>query len=197
MRHSVRWSALGGCPAPPPLTGPAIQAGLQEGAAGLWLPFHDVNAEGHMASSSAGVRARLILLCAAISAAISCRTQTINDSRPRGGQFVGAARIAESNARTAWDALRLNVSGITFLESGRTGAPARMRRRGTSSLLLGDHPLLYIDDVRVADIGILRTMPAGDLESIRVLSGIDATTYYGTNAGDGVILLRTRAVVRE
>ncbi len=142
-------------------------------------------------------REALLLAAGAIVVATACTPRRITDSRPRGGQYIGAARIAESNARTAWDALRITVAGVSFLESGRTGAPARIRRRGTSSLVLGDYPLLYIDDVRVVDVGILRSMPAADLESIRVLSGIDATTYYGTNAGDGVILLRTRTVVRD
>jgi len=143
------------------------------------------------------MREPLTLLLGIAVAASACRAGHINHSQPTGGQFVGTARIAESNARTAWDALRLTVHGISFLESGRTGAPARMRHRGTSSLLLGDHPLIYIDAVRISDVGVLRSMPAGDLESIRVLSGIDATTYYGTNAGDGVILIRTRSVIRE
>ena len=143
------------------------------------------------------MRRSLTLLLGVAFAAGACRPGHVNASHPGRGQFVGAARIAESNARTAWDALRLTVNGISFLESGRTGAPARIRHRGTSSLVLRDQPLIYVDEVRIADVGVLRSMPAGDLESIRVLSGIDATTYYGTNAGDGVILIRTRSIVRE
>ena len=146
-----------------------------------------------------GLRARdaVTLLACAVVVAGACTPRRVSDSHARGGQVVTAARIEASNARTAWDALRLTVNGVTFLESGRTSAPARMRRRGTSSLVLGDYPLIYIDEVRIADFTMLRNMPASDIESIRVFSGIDATTYYGTNAGDGVILLRTRASVRE
>ena len=143
------------------------------------------------------LRDALALLVCATVAAGACTPRRVTESRASGSQVVSSERIAASNARTAWDALRLTVNGITFLESGRTSAPARMRHRGTSSLVLRDHPLIYIDEVRIADVAVLRNMPASDLESIHVFSGIDATTYYGTNAGDGVILLRTRASVRH
>ncbi len=35
-------------------------------------------------------------------------------------------------------------------------------------------------------------MPAADLLDIEVLTGVDATTYYGTNATNGVIRIRTK-----
>lgn len=142
--------------------------------------------------------ARRIATALVIAAGLSlaCRNPGhVRDALPSGGQYIGAQQIAASNARSVWDALRLTVKGISFLESGRTSAPARIRRRGASSLTLRDEPQIYIDQVRVSDFSVLRGMPATDVESIRVLSGIDATTYYGSNSGDGVILIRTRSVV--
>jgi outer membrane receptor protein involved in Fe transport len=44
----------------------------------------------------------------------------------------------------------------------------------------------------VEDFTVLGEMPAADLLDIEILSGIDATTYYGTNATKGVIRLRTK-----
>jgi hypothetical protein len=38
----------------------------------------------------------------------------------------------------------------------------------------------------------LRDIPTSTLLSIRMLNGIDGATYYGTNAGAGVILVSTR-----
>jgi TonB-dependent SusC/RagA subfamily outer membrane receptor len=35
-------------------------------------------------------------------------------------------------------------------------------------------------------------MPAADIEQIEVLTGIDATTYYGTGATKGVIRITTK-----
>jgi len=40
---------------------------------------------------------------------------------------------------------------------------------------------------------VLDGMPAGDIAAIVVLSGLDGTTYYGTNAGNGVVLIFTHA----
>jgi outer membrane receptor for ferrienterochelin and colicin len=141
-------------------------------------------------------RATIVALGITAAGVAGCRTAPghVRDALPKGGQYIGADEIAQSNARSVWDALRLNVKGISFLESGRTGAPARVRRRGTSSLTLRDEPQIYIDEVRISDLSVLRGMPASDVESIRVLSGIEATTYYGSNTGDGVILIRTRSV---
>ena len=42
------------------------------------------------------------------------------------------------------------------------------------------------------DFTVLGSMPASDLFEIEVLSGIDATTYYGTNATKGVIRIWTK-----
>jgi outer membrane cobalamin receptor len=41
------------------------------------------------------------------------------------------------------------------------------------------------------DFAMLRQIPARSVESIRILSGIDGTTYQGTNAGGGVIIIAT------
>ena len=139
------------------------------------------------------VRIARLVVVAGVAACVPA-TRHASQAQPLAGQYIDAHEIAQSNARSAWDALRLNVKGISFLETGRTGTPARVRRRGASSLTLRDEPQIYVDDVRISDLGLLRGMPATDLESIRVLSGIDATTYFGSNTGDGVILIRTRSV---
>jgi hypothetical protein len=146
--------------------------------------------------SASAARAAIVAIALGTMSGTGCHPGLgrVNDASPKGGQYIDAQQIAQTNARSAWDALRLTVKGISFLESGRTGAPARVRHRGASSLTLRDEPQIYVDAVRISDLGILRGMPASDLESIRVLSGIDATTYFGSNTGDGVILIRTRSL---
>jgi hypothetical protein len=159
--------------------------------------FADRVKEGRVISfpvSAARTATLAVAFIAVTATACHPRAGRAYDASPKGGQYIGHEEIAQSNARSAWDALRLNVKGISFLESGRTSAPARIRRRGASSLTLRDEPQIYIDDVRISDFSVLRGMPATDVESIRVLSGIDATTYFGSNTGDGVILIRTRSM---
>ena len=104
---------------------------------------------------------------------------------------ITAEEIAATEAVTMWEALRRTVRYATFGESA-TGAPARVHRRGFSSISLIEDMPIYIDRIQVRDLGILDALPAADIERIQVLSGVEATTYYGTNAGDGVILIRTR-----
>ena len=107
------------------------------------------------------------------------------------GTVITEEQIAESEASTMWEALQRTVRYARFQESG-TGSPQRVHRRGFSSLSLTEDMLIYIDRVRVRDMRLLDTLPASNIERIQVLNGVHATTYYGTNAGDGVILIRTR-----
>lgn len=72
------------------------------------------------------------------------------------------------------------------------GTPERIRRRGSSSIVLQDDMPVLIDGVPLLDITLLASMRAGDIERIQVLNGVHATTYFGTNAGNGVILIVTR-----
>jgi outer membrane cobalamin receptor len=104
---------------------------------------------------------------------------------------ITAEQIAKSGAKSAWDAVRFTVRTITVKES-RDGRPARIERRGNSSLYLDDRVQVFVDGLRIFEFQILDDMPASDIARIEALSGLDATTHYGTNAADGVILIYTR-----
>ena len=107
------------------------------------------------------------------------------------GTIVTREQIAKSEATTMWEAVQRTVRYARFQESGR-GKPERVHRRGSSTILLSEDMPVYIDHVQVRDLGLLASLPAADIERIQVLTGVHATTYYGTNAGDGVILIHTR-----
>lgn len=112
------------------------------------------------------------------------------------GTIITDEQIAETGARTMWEALQRTVKYARFQESG-TGSPERIRRRGSSTIVLSDDMPIFIDQVRVNEIKVLAALPARDIERIQVLNGVYATTYYGTNSGDGVILIRTREAERH
>ena len=112
------------------------------------------------------------------------------------GTIITQEQIAETGATTMWEALVRTVRYTRFQESGM-GTPERVRRRGSSSIVLSDDMPIFIDDVRVAQIQVLNSLPARDIEQIQVINGVDATTYFGTNAGDGVILISTREAERR
>ena len=107
------------------------------------------------------------------------------------GTVITASEIARSEARTMWEALQRTVRHVRFQESG-TGRPQRVHRRGSSSIALVEDMPIYIDHVRVPDVSVLAALPANGIQRIQVFTGVHATTFYGTNAGDGVILIRTR-----
>jgi len=110
---------------------------------------------------------------------------------PDGRRVVDQQAIEQSGARTAWEALQRTVPFFAFRTNSR-GRPTRVEHRGRSSIVLRDQPLILVDGVEVSDVAALGAMPASDLRDIEVLTGVDATTYHGTNATNGVIRIRTR-----
>lgn len=128
----------------------------------------------------------VFLLCAC---AHNAQKQALDD-RSTTERLITQEEIAASGARTAWDVLRRYAGKLT---SGREGSPGRLEGRGKSSIYLNDGPIVFVDGVRVPDARNLQYVPAQDIESIRIISGIQGTTYYGTNAGNGVILVQTKS----
>jgi len=104
--------------------------------------------------------------------------------------FITDDKIAQSGARTAWDALRLTVPNVQFRES--RGRPAKISRRGRASIYLDDQTRLIIDNLRVYDIRVHEQIAASDIMTIEVLSGLDATTYYGGTSTSGVNVIKTK-----
>jgi outer membrane cobalamin receptor len=131
----------------------------------------------------------LTLALAASCATVRARPQTSADNGDR--ILITAEQIKRSGSATAWDALRKLVPQLTYGEK-KSGQPSKLERRGQSSLLLNDAPLVFLDGVRLPDFRTLEQLSAGTIESIEVLNGIDGTTYYGTNAVSGVIVIRTK-----
>ena len=132
-----------------------------------------------------------LLAIASLLALSSCGIKPRDSTPLRSvGQTITREQIAESGATTMWEAITRTVRFTQFQESG-LGAPEGVRRRGSSSILLNEDMPIYIDEVKVLDIQLLVALPARDIDRIQVLSGIEATTYYGTNSGDGVILIYT------
>ena len=101
-------------------------------------------------------------------------------------RIVTQEEIQRSGATTAWQALEYTVPFYSFDYTGR------VRHRGQSSILLSDQPRILLDGVDLTEFGVLMQIPATDLSSIKVLGGHEATTFYGTNAGSGVILIATK-----
>jgi outer membrane cobalamin receptor len=105
--------------------------------------------------------------------------------------LITAEQIEKSGASTAWQVLRQHAPMLTMRED-RNGRPQSMGRRGRSSFLLDEAPMILLDGVRVPDFHALDAIDARSILTILIYDGVEGTTYYGTDATSGVILIKTK-----
>jgi len=119
---------------------------------------------------------------------------------------VDAAKIVETQAITNMgDLLVSKAAGVRVFSGTQTGAGTRVRVRGTSSLSLTNNPIYIIDGVRIEgttgsstlDVGGSTPARIGDInpeeiENIEIVRGPSASTLYGTDAANGVIVITTK-----
>lgn len=118
------------------------------------------------------------------------------------GDIVEEAPITEFS-----DLITGRAAGVQVLPSGgTTGAGGRVRIRGSSSVSLGNEPLIYVDGARISSDAAdffqdltggqapsrLEDINPEDIESIEIVRGPSAATLYGTEAANGVIRITTR-----
>lgn len=139
---------------------------------------------------------KLSWCCGAIVAAVasvSCGLPLRRNPKPVPADniVITAADIARMNVNTAFDVLRRRVPQMNF-HTDRNGQNIAASRHGSGSMVLNDSPMLIVDGARMTDLDALAQMPAGSVDSITVMTGISGTTYYGTDATGGVIIVRTK-----
>lgn len=108
------------------------------------------------------------------------------------------------------DLLRGRVSGVSVLDnSGEPGSGVSINIRGTSSITAGTDPLYVIDGVPVSNTTItpggaeaggvtssnssnpLALINSQNIESIQVLKDASATSIYGSQGANGVVVIET------
>ncbi len=120
---------------------------------------------------------------------------------------IDAAKLVETAPITnVTDLLIAKAAGVDVLPGTVTGAPSRVRIRGTNSLSLTNEPVYVLDGIRitsqnrssgVCDVGCappsrINDLNPEDFESIDVVKGPAASALYGTDAANGVVLITTR-----
>src|SRR5581483_6589389 len=119
-----------------------------------------------------------------------------------------AAVAATSPVTSLTDVITARAPGVQVLEtSGLTGSGESIRVRGQSSLVLSGDPIIVVDGVRqdnaaggtVSVFGgaapsptRLNDLDISDIATIAVLKGPSASTEYGTDAANGVIVVTTK-----
>ncbi|MBK6487160.1 MAG: SusC/RagA family TonB-linked outer membrane protein [Gemmatimonadetes bacterium] len=109
------------------------------------------------------------------------------------------------------DLLQGRVAGLmTFANAGMTGSAPRIRIRGFNSLSQPNNPLIIVDGARVDNTtgagsgggtniqsygwtaGSVTAINPDEIESMEIVKGPAAATLYGTDAANGVIVIRTK-----
>lgn len=110
--------------------------------------------------------------------------------------------IAKMPITTADQALQGTMAGVQVTTTtGRPGAGVEVRVRGLGSITASNKPLYIVDGVQISDrslgalyggISVLGGINPQDIESIEVLKEAVATSIYGAQAANGVVLVTTR-----
>ncbi|MHB1329436.1 MAG: TonB-dependent receptor domain-containing protein, partial [Gemmatimonadales bacterium] len=120
--------------------------------------------------------------------------------------YVKAAEVvATQSISNMTDMLTARAAGVLVTPPIQTGGGGRIRIRGNSSMSLTNNPIFVIDGVRVegttgsSSIGVggttvsrMNDFNPEEIESVEVVRGPSAATLYGTDAANGVIVIRTK-----
>ena len=119
---------------------------------------------------------------------------------------IDAAKVNEASPISSVnDMLNSRAPGVVVTSGTQTGAGARIRIRGQSSISLSNDPIYVIDGVRMTSNTNSSNLFTGgaqpsrvgdinpdDIESIEIVKGPSAATLYGTDAANGVIVITTK-----
>lgn len=118
--------------------------------------------------------------------------QSINKTRMTGAvEVVTAKDISNKGYVSVGDVLRGTLAGVSVRNtSGKPGALPEIRIRGLNSLYGDMNPTWIVDGVPF--YGNLNDLVPEDIESITVLKDAAATAIYGSQAANGVIVVKRK-----
>ncbi len=121
---------------------------------------------------------------------------------------VDAAARAEAAPVTSMATMLVaQAPGVQVMPGNTTGTGARVRIRGVNSITLANDPIYIIDGVRMTSANGSQSpniftggqvqsraedINPDEIESLEVVKGPSAATLYGTDAANGVIVIRTK-----
>ncbi len=138
----------------------------------------------------------IVVVAAASGCFLHPRARTTPSPASTSDIVITREQIARLNLQTAWEVVKRRAPQLVYTEDA-SGQPVRVYRHGQGSLYLNENPLLFVDGVRVSNIGALDEIPCSQVNLIRILTGLAATTEYGTNAEGGAILVETNRGARD
>lgn len=125
------------------------------------------------------------------------------------GRIDADAVVRTGPVSSVSELLNARVPGVSvFNTSGTVGGEVNVRVRSPNSVLLSSFPIVIVDGVRynsfqevvngvtsflIEPTSRLNDLNPNDIESVEVVKGPSATALYGTDAANGVIVIRTKA----
>ncbi|CAM3765338.1 SusC/RagA family TonB-linked outer membrane protein [Mucilaginibacter galii] len=111
---------------------------------------------------------------------------------PGAVSIVGSKEVEQKPIASFTQLLQGTAPGLQVTgSSGRPGANAYIRIRGTGSITASSEPLIIVDGVQVSTTAYNGLNP-NDIENVVVLKDADATAIYGSRAGNGVLVVNTK-----
>lgn len=109
---------------------------------------------------------------------------------------VNGEKLKDAHAVSAANALQDKVAGLRVVSAnGLPGSGTSFRLRGSTSLVGNQSPMIMLDGVvintNLADINL------DDVANIEVVKGAAAAALYGSQAGNGVIVLTSKRGLKE
>ncbi len=104
---------------------------------------------------------------------------------------VGSEALEEVPAINAATAIQGKMAGVRVTNNtGQPGNQATILIRGATSLMGSQNPLYIVDGAIIE--GNLADINVDDIESIEVVKGAAAAALYGSRAGNGVVVIKTK-----
>jgi TonB-linked SusC/RagA family outer membrane protein len=115
---------------------------------------------------------------------------------PRKKLAVSVGRVGEKDlkmvpASSAASALQGKMAGVTVVNStGEPGMSSTILVRGATQIAGSQNPLIIVDGVMMS--GTLADINVDDIDNIEVVKGASASALYGSQAGNGVVVVTTK-----
>lgn len=135
-----------------------------------------------------------ILTGCASSRSAPADADTRDDGQLPGGIVLTQQDIVDMGVRDAFHAVERAATHLR-IQRTREGTPEKITQRGVTSFLLSSEILVVVDGTRVQTVvEHLKSIPAESILYIQILNAQEASARFGSEAGNGVIMVRTAAL---
>ena len=106
--------------------------------------------------------------------------------------------VSKTQATTIEQVLQGRAAGVNIISNdGSPGGGITINIRGNGSLTAGSQPLFVVDGIQIPpsddpDNNPLRDINPDDIENVQILKDASATSIYGSQGGNGVVIVTTK-----